>query len=57
MKFKAGDVIAFKGVQNIKRYIKDVHDRGYFYTIGNDRVYDSSDHIDPFFEDGWSIAE
>lgn len=58
MKFKAGDVIQFKGVKNITRVIKEATDTGYLYAMENsDRLYDSATHPDPFFEDGWRLAK
>lgn len=58
MRFKAGDVIQFKRVKNIKRVIKEVNENGYTYTmVDQDRLYDSSTHPDSFFEDGWQLAK
>lgn len=54
MRYKAGDVIQFKNARSVRRVIKEVTSTGYLWTYpAHDRLYDSSNTSDPFFEDGW----
>ncbi|AGR47813.2 hypothetical protein PHIM7_121 [Sinorhizobium phage phiM7] len=58
MRFKAGDVIQFKNARSVTRQIKEVTSTGYLWTNpASDRLHDSTQSSDPFFEDGWKLVD